>query len=196
MDFIAPLEKLGALKLIPLDTGAGCILSRQPGGISAERHSWMMVVIVLTNFPTVQRLVKLAQELVARRLAACVNVARGMHLGLSLEGRDRERRRGPVLIKTRPGGMPRWRRDPRTPSLRTSRNHRCHQAARFRRGYLQWVADETAIASADANAPSHEHSGRKGSRFVDRERREALHNMKSWLLRLQIAPYRPPMRFV
>ena len=104
------------------------------------------VVIVLTNLPDRAAAVKLAQELVARRLAACVNVLAECASIYRWKGGIENAAEVPVLIKTRAG-----RYAEVEAAIRELHPYELPEiiAVPVRHGldaYLQWVADETAIA--------------------------------------------------
>jgi len=104
------------------------------------------IVIVLTNLPDRAAAVKLAQELVARRLAACVNVLAECTSVYRWKGAIENAAEVPVLIKTR---AERYAEVEAT--IRSLHPYELPEiiAVPVRHGfdeYLQWVADETAIA--------------------------------------------------
>jgi periplasmic divalent cation tolerance protein len=104
------------------------------------------IVIVLTNLPDRAAAVKLAQELVARRLAACVNVLAECTSVYRWKGGIENTAEVPVLIKTR---AERYAEVEAT--IRSLHPYELPEiiAVPVRHGfdeYLQWVADETAIA--------------------------------------------------
>lgn len=104
------------------------------------------IVIVLTNLPDRAAAVKLAQELVARRLAACVNVLAECTSVYRWQGGIENAAEVPVLIKTRAE-----RYDEVEATIRSLHPYELPEiiAVPVRHGfdeYLQWVADETAIA--------------------------------------------------
>ena len=61
------------------------------------------VIVVLTNLPDRDAALKLAQELVAKRLAACVNVLAECTSVYRWKGEVERASEVPVLIKTRAG---------------------------------------------------------------------------------------------
>ena len=104
------------------------------------------VVVVLTNLPDRAAAVKLAQELVARRLAACVNVLAECNSVYRWKGAIENAAEVPVLIKTRAG-----RYAEVEAAIRELHPYELPEivAVPVLHGfedYLQWVADETAIA--------------------------------------------------
>ena len=104
------------------------------------------IVIVLTNLPDRAAAVQLAQELVARRLAACVNVLGECTSVYRWKGGIENAAEVPVLIKTR---AERYAEVEAT--IRSLHPYELPEiiAVPVRHGfdeYLQWVADETAIA--------------------------------------------------
>ena len=104
------------------------------------------VVIVLTNLPDRAAAVKIAQELVARRLAACVNVFAECTSVYRWKGAVENAAEVPVLIKTRAG-----RYAEVEAAIRELHPYELPEiiAVPVQHGfdeYLQWVADETAIA--------------------------------------------------
>jgi periplasmic divalent cation tolerance protein len=104
------------------------------------------VVVVLTNLPDRAAAVKLAQELVARRLAACVNVLGECTSVYRWRGAIENAAEVPVLIKTRAG-----RYAEVEAAIREFHPYELPEivAVPVLHGfeeYLQWVADETAIA--------------------------------------------------
>ena len=103
-------------------------------------------VIVLTNLPDRAAAVKLAQELVARRLAACVNVLAECTSVYRWKGGIENAAEVPVLIKTRAG-----RYAELEAAIRSLHPYELPEivAVPMRHGfdrYLQWVADETVVA--------------------------------------------------
>ena len=104
------------------------------------------IVIVLTSLPDRAAAVKLAQELVNRRLAACVNVLAECTSVYRWKGAIDNAAEVPVLIKTRAG-----RYAEVEAVIRELHPYELPEivAVPVRHGfdeYLQWVADETAIA--------------------------------------------------
>lgn len=104
------------------------------------------VVIVLTSLPDRAAAVKLAQELVARRLAACVNVLAECTSVYRWKGTIESAAEVPVLIKTRAECY-----DDLEAAIRELHPHELPEivAVPVQRGledYLQWVAAETSIA--------------------------------------------------
>ncbi len=104
------------------------------------------IVIVLTNLPDRAAAVKLAQELVTRRLAACVNVLAECTSVYRWKGGIENAAEVPVLIKTRAG-----RYAEVEAAIRSLHPYELPEiiAVPVQRGfdeYLQWVTDETAIA--------------------------------------------------
>ena len=104
------------------------------------------LVIVLTNLPDRAAAVKLAQALVAGRLAACVNVLAECTSIYRWKGAVESAAEVPVLIKTRAG-----RYAEVEAMIRSLHPYELPEivAVPVQRGfdeYLQWVADETAIA--------------------------------------------------
>ena len=104
------------------------------------------IVIVLTNLPDRAAAVQLAQELVARRLAACVNVLAECTSVYRWKGGIENAAEVPVLIKTRAE-----RYAEVEAAIRSLHPYELPEiiAVPVRHGfdeYLQWVADETAIA--------------------------------------------------
>jgi periplasmic divalent cation tolerance protein len=104
------------------------------------------VVIVLTNLPDREAAMRLARELVERRLAACVNVLAECTSVYRWKGAIETAAEVPVLIKTRSGlyaGV--------EAAIRELHPHELPEivAVPVRQGfdeYLQWVRDETTIA--------------------------------------------------
>lgn len=104
------------------------------------------VVIVLTNLPDRAAALKLAQELVSRRLAACVNVLAECTSIYRWREAIESATEVPVLIKTRGA-----RYAEVEAAIRSLHPYELPEivAIPVRHGcekYLQWVADETAIA--------------------------------------------------
>src|SRR6478752_435845 len=104
------------------------------------------VIVVLTNLPDRETAQKLAQTLVARRLAACVNVLAECTSVYRWKGAIENAAEVPVLIKTRAG-----RYAEVEAAIRELHPYELPEivAVPVLRGfeeYLQWVADETAIA--------------------------------------------------
>lgn len=104
------------------------------------------VVIVLTNFPDRAAALQLAQALVERRLAACVNVLAECTSVYRWKGAVENATEVPVLIKTRAERYPEVEA-----AIRELHPYELPEivAVPVRHGldeYLQWVAGETTIA--------------------------------------------------
>jgi periplasmic divalent cation tolerance protein len=104
------------------------------------------VILVVTNLPDRAAAVKLAQALVDRRLAACVNVLAACTSVFRWKGVVENAAEVPVLIKTRAA-----RYEEVEAAIRELHPYDLPEiiAVPVRRGhdeYLQWVADETTIA--------------------------------------------------
>jgi periplasmic divalent cation tolerance protein len=104
------------------------------------------VLVVLTNLPDRASAMKLAQALVERRLAACVNVLAECVSVYRWKGAIENTAEVPVLVKTRTaryGEVESAIRElhpyelPEIVALPVTHGHE---------DYLRWVADETAIA--------------------------------------------------
>ena len=103
-------------------------------------------VIVLTNLPDREAAVKLANELVAKKLAACVNVLSECTSVYRWKGTIENAREVPVLIKTRAD-----RYAEVEAAIRGLHPYELPEivAVPVVRGfddYLRWVADETSIS--------------------------------------------------
>jgi periplasmic divalent cation tolerance protein len=103
-------------------------------------------VIVFTNLPDREAAVKLAHELVAKRLAACVNVLSGCTSVYRWKGTIENASEVPVLIKTRAA-----RYAEVEAAIRGLHPYELPEiiAVPVVRGfddYLRWVADETSIS--------------------------------------------------
>ena len=103
-------------------------------------------VIILTNLPDREAAVKLANELVAKKLAACVNVLSECTSVYRWKGTIESAREVPVLIKTRAA-----RYADVEAAIRGLHPYELPEivAVPIVRGfddYLQWVADETSIS--------------------------------------------------
>jgi periplasmic divalent cation tolerance protein len=104
------------------------------------------VIVVFTNFPNRDAAVKLAQALVDRRLAACVNVLAECTSVFRWKGVVENAAEVPVLIKTRAA-----RYEQVEAAIRELHPYDLPEiiAVPVGRGhdeYLRWVADETTIA--------------------------------------------------
>jgi periplasmic divalent cation tolerance protein len=104
------------------------------------------VIVVLTNLPDRAAALKLAQELVAQRLAACVNVLAECASVYRWKGEVESAPEVPVLIKTRAG-----RYAEVEAAIRRLHPHELPEivAVPVVRGleeYLDWVAGETTIS--------------------------------------------------
>lgn len=104
------------------------------------------VILVITNLPDRGAALKLAQALVDRRLAACVNVLAGCTSVYRWKGAIEQAAEVPVLIKTRAA-----RYDEVEAAIREHHPYELPEilAVPVRGGlddYLQWVAGETTIA--------------------------------------------------
>jgi len=103
-------------------------------------------VIVFTNLPDREAAVKLAHELVAKRLAACVNVLSGCTSVYRWKGTIENASEVPVLIKTRAA-----RYAEVEAAIRGLHPYELPEiiAVPVVRGfddYLRWVADETGTS--------------------------------------------------
>jgi len=103
-------------------------------------------IIVLTNLPDREAALKLARELVAKKLAACVNVLAECTSVYRWKGGLENAVEVPVLIKTRAA-----RYDEVEAAIRALHPYELPEilavpAVRGLDEYLQWVADETAIS--------------------------------------------------
>lgn len=104
------------------------------------------VVIVVTNLPDRESASRLAHELVAQRLAACVNVLAECDSIYRWKGRVESAREVPVLIKTRSACYGEIEA-----AIRSLHPYELPEiiAVPVVRGfddYLQWVADETRVS--------------------------------------------------
>ena len=104
------------------------------------------VVVILTNLPDREAALRLARELVARRLAACVNVLAECRSIYRWKGEIENAGEVPVLIKTRAE-----RYAEIEAAIRQLHPYELPEivAVPVGRGleeYLQWVADETSVS--------------------------------------------------
>ena len=102
-------------------------------------------LLVLTNLPDRESAMKLARGLVEGRLAACVNVLSGCASVYRWQGAIEEAEEVPVLIKTRAA-----RYADLEAAIRGLHPYELPEiiavpVVRGLPGYLQWVADETAV---------------------------------------------------
>lgn len=103
-------------------------------------------IIVLTNFPDRAAALKLAQELIARRLAACVNVLADCTSVYRWKGAVENATEVPVLIKTRAALYGEVEAE-----IRKLHPYELPEiiAVPIVRGlteYLEWVSEETTIS--------------------------------------------------
>jgi periplasmic divalent cation tolerance protein len=103
------------------------------------------MLVVLTNLPDRQAALKLAQDLIARRLAACVNVLSECTSVYRWKGQVENAAEVPVLIKTRAA-----RYAEVEAAIRGLHPYELPEiiavpAVRGLDEYLQWVTDETSI---------------------------------------------------
>lgn len=103
-------------------------------------------IVILTNLPDREAALKLAHELVARRLAACVNVLGECRSVYRWKGEIENAAEVPVLIKTRAA-----RYAEVETAIRALHPYELPEivAVPVERGlgeYLEWVADETTIS--------------------------------------------------
>lgn len=103
-------------------------------------------VVVLTNLPDREAALRLAHELVARRLAACVNVLAECASVYRWRGAVEDAREVPVLIKTRAVRFAEVEA-----AIRELHPYELPEiiAVPVVRGcddYLRWVADETSVS--------------------------------------------------
>ena len=104
------------------------------------------VIVVLTNLPDREAALKLAQELVAKRLAACVNVLAECTSVYRWKGEVERAAEVPVLIKTRAG-----RYEEVEAAIRRLHPYELPEIVAIPVGrgldeYLEWVGAETTIA--------------------------------------------------
>jgi len=104
------------------------------------------VIIVISSLPDRAAALKLAQSLVERQLAACVNVLGECTSVYRWKGRIENSNEIPVLIKTRSA-----RYEEVEAAIRECHPYELPEiiavpATRGLGDYLQWVADETTIA--------------------------------------------------
>ena len=104
------------------------------------------VIVVLTNLPDRDAALKLAQDLIARRLAACVNVLAPCTSVYRWKGETETAPEVPVLIKTRTE-----RYAEVEAAIRALHPYELPEiiavpAVRGLGEYLQWVSDETSIS--------------------------------------------------
>ena len=96
-------------------------------------------LLVLTNLPDRAAAERLAEALIERRLAACVNILRPCTSVYRWKGRSSTTRSSAASIKTTATAMPSsGSGDPRAASLRTSRDHRSPIGGGLP-AYLEWV---------------------------------------------------------
>lgn len=103
-------------------------------------------LVILTNLPDREAALKLARDLVARRLAACVNVLAECASVYHWKGQVESAAEVPVLIKTRAA-----RYAEVEAAIRELHPYELPEiiavpAVRGFDEYLQWVADETSIS--------------------------------------------------
>lgn len=103
-------------------------------------------VIVLTNLPDREAAIRLAHELVARKLAACVNVLAECTSVYRWKNAVENAREVPVLIKTRAA-----RYAEVEAAIRALHPYELPEiiavpVVRGFENYLQWIADETSIS--------------------------------------------------
>ena len=113
--------------------------------MEAERTEENETLLVFTNLPDRDAALRLAQALVERRLAACVNVAGGCTSVYRWSGAVEEANEVPVLIKTRAARYPELEA-----AIQELHPYELPEiiAVPLVRGlpeYLEWVAEETAI---------------------------------------------------
>jgi periplasmic divalent cation tolerance protein len=104
------------------------------------------VIVVLTNMPDRDAAMKLGRDLVARRLAACVNVLAPCASVYRWKGEVETAEETPVLIKTRAE-----RYAEVEAAIRALHPYELPEiiavpAVRGLEDYLQWVSDETSIS--------------------------------------------------
>ena len=104
------------------------------------------VVIILTNLPDREAALRLARELIDRRLAACVNVLGECSSVYRWKGEVETAAEVPVLIKTRAA-----RYADVEAAIRALHPYELPEIVavpveRGLEGYLKWVADETCIS--------------------------------------------------
>jgi periplasmic divalent cation tolerance protein len=104
------------------------------------------VIVVLTNLPDRDAALKLAQDLIARRLAACVNVFAPCTSVYRWKGETETAPEVPMLIKTRAE-----RYAEVEAAIRALHPYELPEiiavpAVRGLGEYLQWVSDETSIS--------------------------------------------------
>lgn len=102
-------------------------------------------LLVLTTLPNRDAAMSLAQLIVERRLAACINVLAGCTSVYRWKGAVEEASEVPVLIKTRAARYPELEA-----AIMSLHPYELPEiiavpAVRGLAGYLDWVAEETAI---------------------------------------------------
>ena len=102
-------------------------------------------LLVITTLPNREAALTLAQTIVARRLAACVNILGGCTSVYRWKGAVEEESEVPVLVKTRAA-----RYDELEAAIRELHPYELPEiiavpAVRGLPEYLEWVAEETAI---------------------------------------------------
>lgn len=104
------------------------------------------VIVVLTNLPDRDAALKLGQALVARRLAACVNVLAPCTSVYRWKGEIEKADETPVLIKTRAERYAEVEAAIRELHPYELPEIMAVTAVRGLGEYLQWVSDETSIS--------------------------------------------------
>ena len=104
------------------------------------------VVIIFTNLPDREAAVALAQALVAKRLAACVNVLSECTSVYRWKGAVENAREVPVLVKTRAACYAEVEA-----AIRSLHPYELPEiiavpVVRGFDGYLRWIADETGVS--------------------------------------------------
>jgi periplasmic divalent cation tolerance protein len=104
------------------------------------------VIVVLTNLPDREAALRLARELVSRRLAACVNVLAECSSVYRWRGALEEAREVPVLAKTRAALFPEVEALVRELHPYELPELVAVPVVRGLAEYLDWVGEETSIA--------------------------------------------------
>ncbi len=103
----------------------------------------MNVVLVLTNFPSREAAVKLAEQLVAAKLAACINILAPCLSIYHWQGKTESAEEIPVLIKTTENRYEEVQKMIRDLHPYELPEILCVPLAGGLPEYLQWVAAET-----------------------------------------------------
>ena len=106
-------------------------------------------IVVLVTVPSEKEGEKLARKLVAQRLAACVNIIRGINSIFRWQGKVERAKEVLLVIKTRKSLFTRLEKMVSNLSSYELPEVLALPVENGKAGYLRWIKDSTAIISSD-----------------------------------------------